>query len=174
MKIQVLNVSVSTPVGKKYQVAEVAYKNLEKGTVEGKKIMSFVNKDVFNRVSQAKSGDELNVSLAKDDNGYWQWNAIIEGDAQVKVEKAQVTAANPTPRSNYETPEERALRQIMIVRQSSISSAVEFVNGGSKTADHTPEKVLEVAKTFERYVLDAAGHLDPVEELKMMKDDMPE
>jgi hypothetical protein len=54
--------------------------------------------------------------------------------------------------SNYETKEERQVRQIMIVRQSSLGHAVATFAVGGKTAP-TPEAVIEVAKMYEQYVL---------------------
>ena len=59
--------------------------------------------------------------------------------------------AAPAARSSYETPEERALRQVLIVRQSNISSAVALLSVGGKSALKV-EDVLVVAKQLEQYV----------------------
>jgi hypothetical protein len=68
---------------------------------------------------------------------------------------------NASPKSNYETADERAARQVMIVRQSSISNAVALL----KTEKHTPttEEVLAVAKQFENFVLGKSN--DPFADL---------
>lgn len=151
MQITILSVDVNTPAGKKYQVAEVAYKD-DQGKVNGKKILSFVNKDVFNIAKNAQSGQVYDVSLAKDDQGYWQWTSMnLAGETTISV--ASPAKATPSPRSTYETPEERAQRQVYIVRQSSLTNAIALANAtGDKKA--TPESIIAVAKQFEAYVFD--------------------
>lgn len=54
-------------------------------------------------------------------------------------------------KSTYETPEERAVKQIYIVRQSSISSAIGLLTTGAKVPPDA-DAVLEVAKKFETFV----------------------
>ena len=61
-----------------------------------------------------------------------------------------------SPKSTYETPEERAKRQVLIVRQSSLSSAIELLKTDKKSP--TVPEVLQVAKQFEAYVF---GNDDP-------------
>ena len=70
--------------------------------------------------------------------------------------------------SNYETKEERAQRQVYIIRQSSISSAVELLGTGAKTAD-----VIATAKEFEAYVF--AKEANPTKEVNFddLEDDIP-
>ena len=53
--ITIVNVEVTTPAGKRYQAAEVIYK--QNGETKTKKIMSFVNPAVFAVVKDAKSGN---------------------------------------------------------------------------------------------------------------------
>ena len=75
-----------------------------------------------------------------------------------------------TPRSTYETPEERAKKQVYIVRQSSIANAIQFyalVNVEDVT--NSVENILATAKQFEHYVFST----DPVQELIDMEDDIP-
>ena len=52
----------------------------------------------------------------------------------------------------YETADERALRQVMIVRQSSLAQAVALLsaNGGKK---NSPQDVISIAKVFENWVM---------------------
>src|SRR5512135_3771254 len=112
--------------------------------------MSFVNPVVFNAVSEAQAGEVFTIESEKDANGYWQWTKATKGASQ-SVPKSPQASGVPTPRSTYETPEERAKKQIYIVRQSSVSSAIELLaaNGGKK---NTKEEVVELAKYFEAYV----------------------
>ena len=104
----------------------------------------------------ASAGDVFTILREKDNDGYWQWVGIAEGD--VTIEKTGATApagAAPTKaatpaKSTFETPEERAAKQIYIVRQSSISSAIDTLKTDKKTP--SVEEVIAVAKQYEAYV----------------------
>jgi hypothetical protein len=118
----------------------------DEGKVEAKSVMDFATpKEVFQRLRTAIKGDCFSVICEKDDNGYWIWT---EADTQTAMPTKQAPATPPS-RSNYETPEERAKRQVYIIRQSSISSAVELLKGSAAT----PEMVITVARKFENYVM---------------------
>ena len=160
MKIKVVAVEAgkgTTKTGKDYKFIEVTYKNLSfDGKTESKKIMPFGSKEVMATLEGASAGDVFTILREKDNDGYWQWVGIAEGD--VTIEKTGATApagaaptkaATPT-KSTFETPEERAAKQIYIVRQSSISSAIDTL----KTDKETPsvEEVIAVAKQYEAYV----------------------
>lgn len=137
--------SVKTARGS-YQSLEVSYKN-EQGQVQGKKLMSFANPSVFKDIQTFAKDDRVEIEAYKDDNGYWQWrNVKKEGDGS----SSKSSSTTRVTGSNYETKEERAARQKYIVRQSSISSAVQLLTAGDKTA--TVEDVLSVAKQLENYV----------------------
>lgn len=132
---------------KTYQSMSVAFKG-EDGKVDAKKLVSFAtDKLVWDTLAKAKKGDTFSVDQEKNEAGFWTWTAVHRQDGPV-AQKGQLAPMKPT----YETPEERAKRQVMIVRQSSISSAVELVKDHGKQPD--PAKVIEVAKMFEAYVLD--------------------
>lgn len=163
MWIEVLSVSVEHMPGKNggYKKAEIAFKDSE-GKVQGKKIMSFSNPVVFNTLSEAKQGDKFDVTSQKDDKGFWQWTAISVADISGSGSSPSsgsfnttntMTKASPAPKSNYETPEERATRQVYIIRQSSISNAIAMLAAANdkKTAIN-PDTVIHVAKHFEAYV----------------------
>lgn len=166
MQIEVVNVNVSTqPTAKgSYQIADVAYKNKSfQDKLEGKKVMSFANKDVFDILTKAQFGDVFTISRVKNDKGYWDWTSV-DRDGGGAVANQPVAAApnagaavaaprvaTPAPKSNYETAEERAARQVLIVRQSSVSSAVELAVA-AKIKD--PQEVIKMARQFEDYVFD--------------------
>ena len=107
------------------------YKN-DQGQAQSKKLMSFANPAVFKAAQAWQKGDVVHVSTEKDANGYWQWTAVGSADAVTDTRSdtdapAQAQASSTKTRvtgSNYETKDERAARQIMIVRQSSLSNAV--------------------------------------------------
>lgn len=143
-----------------YQVIELAYKNKSfQDKLEGKKVMSFTNKDVFAALQKASFGDVFNVERVKNDKGFWDWTAVSTGGVSDNVQGASssgsagasssIVKGTVTPKSNYETTEERAARQVLIVRQSSISSAVEFAVA-NKIKD--AQDVIAIAKEFEAYV----------------------
>ena len=145
MNIEIIAVDVEDKG--KYKVADVSYK--ADGKTTGKKVMSFGNSaQAFKILANAKQGETFSVKSVKNDKNFWDW---------VSVEKSEVAATvaaskpNTSPRSTYETPEERALRQKLIIRQSSISSAIEYYKlVPKKTPDVT--ELLELASTFERHV----------------------
>jgi hypothetical protein len=151
--------------GRSYQSIEVTYKN-DQGQVANKKLMSFSNPSVFNHIKGLAKGDSLNVQTEKDANGYWQWTGI-GGDNAVATETKQTTPATGgrVTGSNYETKEERAARQVYIIRQSSLSTAVELLGTGSKVAD-----VIATAKEFEAYVFSKETGIDAINSLE---DDLP-
>ena len=169
MQITVIDVTENTKKsesGRTFQQLEVAYKN-EQGQPQLKKLISFSNPNVFKAAKDWVKGDVVNVTTVKNEKtGYWDWIGL-EGDGIVAETKpaSAATGARVTG-SNYETKEERAARQVFIIRQSSISSAVELV-AATSTESSTVENVLAIAKQFEAYVLSKA---DTINELQ---DDIP-
>lgn len=160
MKIQVVNVDVQegkTKTNKPYEFLDVMYKNLSfDNKAEAKKIMPFGSKEVFATLKSAQKGDVFTIVREKDDAGYWQWISILEGDQEVETAKpagaGAATKAATAPRSNFETPEERAQRQILIVRQSCLSNAVEYLNHNKK--NYTQDDLFAVASNFFSWVFE--------------------
>ena len=154
--------------GRSYQSIEVTYK-AENGQVANKKLMSFSNPSVFNHIKELSKGAVLDVQTTKDAAGYWQWTGIGTGDSNGA---ATGTSKQATPTrvtgSNYETKEERAARQVYIIRQSSLSTAVDLLGTGAKVTD-----VISTAKEFEAYVF--AKDLNPTKEVNFddLEDDIP-
>ena len=150
--------------GRSYQSIEVTYKN-DQGQTQSKKLMSFSNPTVFNHIRDLNKGDALNVTTEKDANGYWQWTGIGGDNAVSETKQATPATGGRVTGSNYETKEERAARQILIVRQSSLSSAVELLGAGTSIED-----VIATAKQFEAYVFSKSTGIDAINELV---DDIP-
>lgn len=152
--ITIVNVEVTTPAGKRYQVAEVIYK--QNGETKTKKIMSFVNPAVFAVVKDAKSGDVYTITQEKDGKGYFQWTSITSGAeaAASPVSAPARSVAAPSTGRDFETKDERAERQKLIVRQSSLSNAIATLAPGAKTA-LDPNAVLELADKYVAWVTDA-------------------
>lgn len=123
----------------KYNQLTIDYVDVGSGKEHTYKLMSFVNKDAYLLLKSAKIGDTFFVVTNKNDKGYWQWDQVSREAMQPK--------ANVSPRSTYETPEERAQKQIYIVRQSSLTNAIALLGSKAKV-DH----VISVARQFEQYV----------------------
>lgn len=161
MQITVINVANQTVPTKNgsYQALEVTYKDTG-GKVGSKKIMSFVNesKKAFETLSQATNGEVFTITQVKDaQDKYWVWTNAAKGAASAATSTGgvatPVTAGGTVAKGNWETAEERAKRQIYIIRQSSISSAIAALGVGSKSAAK-PDEILQLAKRFEDYVFD--------------------
>ena len=157
MKIQVLDVKASTKTsaaGKAYQNVEIAYKNIDQGKVESKNITQYSK--VFKAVADATTTMFYDVAISKDDKGYWQWDSFVAG---TPAESPNVpTSFQPVPgkstvapKSNYETSEERAKRQVFIVKQSSLGHAIELMSVGAK-APPDVDAVIALAQKFTDFV----------------------
>lgn len=151
---------------KGYSVANVSY--TRDGRESTRQIMSFVNVDVFKALSNMRDfPNEVNVVMVKNEkSGYWDWVGIERND-QVKGQDSERKSSKPTGGkvigSNYETPEERAKRQVFIIRQSSISSAIEYFKAKDpKGTEKSVSDVLEVARDFEEYVMGVEPTTDEV------------
>ena len=160
--------------GRSYQEIEITYKT-ENGQVANKKLMSFSNPSVFNHIKGLAKGEVVNVTTVKNAKGFWDWTGIgNEGDAPVATQSKPATAqaGGRVTGSNYETKEERAARQILIVRQSSLSSAVALVSATS-TEPTTTDNVIAIAKKFEAYVF--GEDANPTKEVNFddLEDDIP-
>lgn len=175
MKIKIIAVELNTAktkTGKDYQFVECTFKNLSFGDkTETKKHNQYGDKTVFNTLKDAKPGDVITIQRKKDDAGYWQWVGVGEGGNDEPVAKSSSTssAANPAPKSNWETAEERAKKQVYIVRQSSISAAIETLKTDKKSP--SVEEVLHVAKIYEQYVFGVNLDADAVEKLPALDEE---
>jgi hypothetical protein len=189
VKIEILTVKATTNPGKRegtsYQALDVAFKNLSFGNkVEGRKIMSFgPSGSSFKVLSNARAGDVYEIVVEKID-GYNTWIEAKKSDgsavdssppatAQRTTATAGTTSGNASPKSTYETPEERAKKQVYIVRQSSVGSAIEVLSVGAKTSPDV-DKVIELAKVFENYVfgdttakVDSPSSFDDLEDVPL-------
>lgn len=102
-------------------------------------------KDIMNKFREDGAvGKMWDVKLEKvEKNGqeFWNWvSAEPAGDA------ASPAKAAYQAKSNYETPEERARRNLSICRQNALTNAVQYYI--AKDGKATPEAILELARTF--------------------------
>jgi hypothetical protein len=181
MQIQVLSNMVTTQTnkaGKPMQVLEVAYKNLTfQGKVESKKLFDFgVQADVFKTLATAAAASHWDVEVKKNDAGYNDWIKVTKGNGASSVadQPTRATASSPAvTKGGWETPEERAKKQIYIVRQSSISAAVNALTATGKVIPNANE-VIDYARQLEEFVFSSdnvkavvgkdVGSIDTMEE----------
>ena len=167
MQIQLLSVEVNNAVsksGKGYEQLVVAYKNLSfNGKVESKTLMPFgLQKESFTTLKSAKPIDVFDVEVIKNEAGYNDWVRVTKGTAEAAKgvigstmgQIGSTTTTSVPAKGGWETPEERAKKQIYIVRQSSISAAVNALSVGVKTGPK-PAEVIEFARQLEAYVFEA-------------------
>ena len=140
-----------------YNVLEVAFK--QDGRVGGKKFMDFAAPGVYNLLETAKAGDIFDVVSEKNAKGYIDWVSVNPGTAAEAGQEAPESSSNVVPKASsaparpgrvvgntYETAEERATKQAVIVRQATLNAAIEFVG------ETSIGEVLKVANKFEDYV----------------------
>ena len=135
-----------------YGKLTVAYRD-DKGKLSEKTILSFTNPAVFKTFERAEAGTEINVKSEKVGD-YWNWTAILtDGEVSQSSAPTSNTTASATrvTGSNYETKEERALKQRYIVKQSSLSAAVSILTVGAKTPPEV-DAVIALADKFVDYV----------------------
>ena len=141
-----------------YGQLTVTFKN-DEGKVEAKKLLEFATPaDTFQKLRGAKKGDTFAITREKNDAGYWDWKDISTQTAPVGKPAAAGGVAYSKP--SYETSDERAARQVYIIKQSSLSSAVALLGPGASAED-----AIAVAQKFTDFVLG--------ERIQDMTDDIP-
>lgn len=179
MKFQIEVLSVSTETkqssgGKPYVMLDVAFKNLTSGKTEGKKFVPFGDSEaVYHVLKDAKNGNVFDVTMVKGEK-YWQWTEVIAkapGAASLP-EGVAAKVYQQTPKSTYETPEERAKKQVYIVKQSSISNALTALSIGAKTPP-TAQSVIDLAQVFTSWVLSSQAPESLAEMQNDSFDDVP-
>jgi hypothetical protein len=125
----------------------------------------------YEMLAKANEGDYFDVTSQKNDKGFWDWVAIAPSSpTTAPTQAAPAAGGTAAPQRTFETAEERAARQVLIVRQSSISSAIEFFKTNTKKVPTTAE-VLEVADAFVNYVFQKDAK--PEAGIFEMEDDIP-
>ena len=161
MQITINNVDVQDKG--KYKIAVIDYQNQE-GRNEKKNVVSFGNKTLYATLSSAKQGEVFDVKLNKNEKGYWEFTEATK--SQGGASPQATSTASASPKSTYETPEERAARQVYIIRQSSLSTAVSILSVGAKAIKTSD--VLATAKVLEDYVFGKAS--DPTSISEFVED----
>ena len=120
--------------------------------------MPFGNKEVFEVLKNSEKGDLFYIGRTKNTDGFWDWDKISEVPNSQEAyneevghkqqTKAAPAASKTTP---WETPEDRAQKQLYIIRQSSLTNAVNTLVGNVN-----PEDVKSTAQNYIDFVLGIA------------------
>lgn len=175
--IQEVNIETVKKPGnaKGYQVATIAHSY--NGRAQTQKVLSFANPEVFKQATYLKAGDVVDVDITKNDAGYNQWAKLTQVRGEETVEQDDnVDKASPIPSkastgfapvsgkvigSNYETREERAARQVLIVRQSCLAQSVALWGQGGAL-----DAVLDTAQRFVDWVFEKPDLFDQPNDLE--------
>ena len=159
--------------GKEYVKYDVNYKNLDNGKVNAKSLVSFTNTDVFNFFKTVKEDAVVEVKIEKVGN-FFNW---VEAKLSTEPDPASVPETSApawkkdTKAGNWETPEERKLKQRLIVRQATLNAAIATLGPNAPKAK--VDEVLSLAERFEQWVY-REEPVDHVKALQEMADDIPE
>lgn len=166
----------------KYKAYKVTFRNLDTGKPLSTNVVNFGDQaSVFEAIAKAKTDDVFAVTVKRSDDGkFYNWVGIEPAEAPPEeAGKEAVGEAKGRGRAvdrDWETRQERALRQILIVRQSSLSAAQAFGKEYKSVDD-----LFAVAEKIEGWVFrslktpDGApvSVEDAMKELLSMKDDIP-
>ena len=135
-----------------YTKATVVYTD-EKGENRTKSLMSFANPAVFDAIKDATQGDKYDVKAVKEGE-YWNWAAAVKMVADSVPGAYKAVSGGKVTGSNYETPDERKIKQLYIIKQSSISNAIEFVKYSQRDGvePYTVGDILDIAQEFVDFV----------------------
>lgn len=178
MDIKVLNVSVEDNIPTKsgkgtYSKVIVTFNNLANGKVEAKQIFPFsTSKDVFEKIKQLEANQTYSVTMEKDQGGFWIWTDVARQDGAPEMAVQRSTAGHTPPaaasRPQYETGDERAARQVFIIKQSSLANAINLLK--TEKVSPSPQDVMKVAQLFTNWVMQTpSAELDIAD----MQDDIP-
>ena len=154
MKIKVISVELTQK--DKYSVAEVTYRSLDReGKVSSKKVMSF-NK-CYETASKVQKDEVYDVTSEKDKNDYWVWTGMVKSDESSASMVSSGNSGNSVGRvakstNTYETPEERALKEIRLARKNGLNVAVAYLQA-TKGAKFNVDEVIGVAERFADFAL---------------------
>ncbi len=161
-----IDVQVAKNGGGSYLGSRLTYRDTESGQVKEKAFHNNVfkfNAGLKTQLSNLSVGDTFVMVLEKE-NDFWNCKGITkEGSVSNKpTNNTPATNGNKitpvaSPKSTYETPEERAKKQVYIVRQSSINSALSYtsqIKDYFKGTDNPINEIINIAKQFEHYVFE--------------------
>lgn len=148
MRIKVTEVGQVTKEGTFYQYT-LKYVDLANNKDFTRKMVGVKDAKLsYDAFKNAKPGELYDVNVVKNENGFWVWETVAKIDGDASGPAGFAVGVAPAARTGtWETPEERARKQILIVRQSCLAQAVAFVGNGTLVDD-----VIERAEQFEEWV----------------------
>ena len=153
--MQVTIVSVSGAKRGNYSATKVVYSDAQ-GNEKEDYIMQF-NKDLTVLAKTLQPGDVVERKAEKNQKGFWEVTEYKKVANRGGGTGNQSTQAAPTggqkSGGNWETPEERAKKQMYIVRQSSLSVASEVL----KSTNPSPEDLINYATPLVDWVFNGDG-----------------
>ena len=149
--IAVEKTTATSKAGKPYQLVEVSYKNLTSGKVESNKVNQY--SDLYSTAAGMQVGEQYTITKEKV-NDFWNWTKIVQAapgtQLQGEANTSKAKEVGQQIKGNWETAEERAKKQVLIVKQSTLAQAVATLAVGSKAVK--PEDVLELAQKYTDWV----------------------
>lgn len=163
------NTKATKQGGGTYDAWELVYRN-EKNEIKSvvKPATGLKFKPALKTGLAALSPGEQFTMVMEKENDYWTPQSVEKGLVDVQDMGAGVAAKPDGNRasapvregkvtgSNYETPEERAKRQVVITRLGSINSAIDFLKS-TKGVEFVEEDVIKAAKEFEKHAYKDLG-----------------
>jgi hypothetical protein len=156
MKVVFQGVTTENVVKGKSRYTKAVVTYTYNGEARSQTMMSFSNPTIFKQVQELAPGTEIDVDIGKNDAGYNEWKSIQVGGSNGSTSNASAQTASTTrvSGSNYETREERASRQVLIVKQSSLAQAV--ASHGPDVAAVPVDQILDRAQTFADWIFQQA------------------
>ncbi len=141
-----------------YQVANVTYMT-GRGESKTKKVMSFSNPAVFAVAKGAQAGEVYDVAFVPGDE-YYNWASMKPMNGEAPAAKAAAAGSAPkATTSTYETADERKIKQLYIVRQSSITNAI------ARAGQHPDPNAVDVLDLAQMYVDFVYGNNETLAEM---------
>ncbi len=144
--------------GKTYGSFELVYRKTGEDKSDTRKITQYAG--AYKALLAASPGEVFEIDAVKEGD-YWQWNkatskgtAAPSARASDEATGASVTKARPSGRAgDWETAEERAAKQVMIVRLGCLKDAIEFAGLDREKAQGVQtDDIIAWAKEFAGYV----------------------
>lgn len=159
IKIQEVDIEFVKKGKNGYHKATVTYTDEAKDKNFSKTLMSFKNPKVFGVIQEASPGDRFEVEVKKEGD-FYEWVTINEPSAKAAPSRAPASSAATAPRGgSWETPEERARKQVYIVKQSSLTAALALLELRGDT-EATKDDVIGLARDFVEFVFESEDKED--------------
>ena len=167
----------------KYNVLNISFRHLGTGKTTGAKVLSFTYPDVCAQLKNAEVDSVWDVVSEKNEKGFWEWTQVSRSkESEGALSEAEVTKRPAAAKANsagrdFESGSERALRQVLIVRQSSIGYAIQYLENTPHSDNGKLEDVLDLAAKIEAWVFRGKAAQKKLSEgvktIAEMDDDIP-